>query len=92
MSNNIRCLAITLNDTQCERKSEQNSDYCWQHKKILDQNFSNISVVMIPLIGEYLNNKECITMSLVSKIFKIKELYQNHKCDSIIVEPLENRI
>ena len=90
MSNNIRCLAITLNDTQCERKSEQNSDYCWQHKKILDQNFSNISVVMIPLIGEYLNNKECITMSLVSKIFKIKELYQNHKCDSIIVEPLEN--
>ena len=28
-----QCKAITASGTQCSRKAEVGSDYCWQHKK-----------------------------------------------------------
>ena len=32
VSESGRCKAITLKGSQCSRKSEAGSDYCWQHK------------------------------------------------------------
>ena len=31
-----QCQAITKKGTQCTRKTEKGSDFCWQHKKMKD--------------------------------------------------------
>lgn len=64
----MKCKAITQKGQPCKRKSQKNSEYCWQHIKMY-QNGIDVTIIIVPYINDYCCSKgERICKEILGKL------------------------